>query len=81
MPENLENSAVATELAGDLPDPGIEPESPASQADALSSEPPGKPLQVLLQDKFLEGGMSGSKDELKNLLPNHLPQKLLYQCG
>ena len=28
---------------GDLPDPGIEPGSPASQADALPSEPPGKP--------------------------------------
>ena len=29
---------------GDLPDPGIEPGSPALQADALTSEPPGKPL-------------------------------------
>ena len=29
--------------AGDLPDPGIEPGSPALQADALLSEPPGKP--------------------------------------
>ena len=29
---------------GDLPNPGIEPGSPALQADALSSEPPGKPL-------------------------------------
>ena len=29
---------------GDLPDPGIEPESPALQADALPSEPPGKPV-------------------------------------
>ena len=29
---------------GDLPDPGIEPRSPALQADALTSEPPGKPL-------------------------------------
>ena len=29
---------------GDLPDPGIEPESPALQADFLPSEPPGKPL-------------------------------------
>ena len=29
---------------GDLPDPGIEPRSPALQADALPSEPPGKPL-------------------------------------
>ena len=28
--------------AEDLPDPGIEPESPALQADALPSEPPGK---------------------------------------
>ena len=27
---------------GGLPDPGIEPGSPASQADALPSEPPGK---------------------------------------
>ena len=28
---------------GDLPDTGIEPGSPALQADALPSEPPGKP--------------------------------------
>ena len=27
---------------GDLPDPGIDPGSPALQADALTSEPPGK---------------------------------------
>ena len=27
---------------GDLPDPGIEPGSPALQADALPPEPPGK---------------------------------------
>ena len=31
---------------GDLPNPGIEPGSPALQADALSSEPPGKPVDV-----------------------------------
>ena len=29
---------------GDLPDPGIEPRSPALQADALTSAPPGKPI-------------------------------------
>ena len=29
---------------GDLPDPGIEPGSPALQADALPSEPPGSLL-------------------------------------
>ena len=28
---------------GDLPDPGIEPRSPTLQADAVTSEPPGKP--------------------------------------
>ena len=28
---------------GDLPDPEIEPRSPTLQADALTSEPPGKP--------------------------------------
>ena len=33
---------------GDLPDPGIEPGSPALQADALPSEPPGKPLVLLM---------------------------------
>ena len=31
---------------GDLPDPGIEPRSPELQADALPSEPPGKPLYL-----------------------------------
>ena len=33
---------------GDLPDPGIKPGSPALQADALPSEPPGKPITLLL---------------------------------
>ena len=28
---------------GDLPEPGLEPGSPALQTDALPSEPPGKP--------------------------------------
>ena len=28
---------------GDLPDPGIKPRVPALEADALTSEPPGKP--------------------------------------
>ena len=33
---------------GDLLDPGIEPGSPTLQADALPSEPPGKPSRTLL---------------------------------
>ena len=46
---------VAFPSPGDLPNPGIEPRSPALQADSLPYEPPGKhlPLQglnhVLLQ--------------------------------
>ena len=31
---------------GDRPNPGIEPRSPTLQADALTSEPPGKPIPV-----------------------------------
>ena len=30
---------------GDLPNPGIEPRSPALEADTLTSEPPGKPSE------------------------------------
>ena len=33
---------------GDLPDPGIKPRSPSYQADALTSEPPGKPGKVAM---------------------------------
>ena len=40
---------------GDLPNPGVEPTSPTLQADALTSEPPGKP-------------MAESEEELKSLL-------------
>ena len=36
-------SALLFTSPGDLPDPGIKPRSPALRADALPSEPPGKP--------------------------------------
>ena len=35
-------SGLSFPSSGDLPYPGIEPGSPALQADALPSEPPGK---------------------------------------
>ena len=38
---------------GDLPDPGIKPGSPAFQADALTSEPPGKPWWGFCPSKYL----------------------------
>ena len=37
---------------GDLPDPGIEPGSPALQADALPSEPPGKSQNKIRVSNF-----------------------------
>ena len=37
---------VAISFSRDLPDPGIQPRSPAFQADALTSEPPGKPCNT-----------------------------------
>ena len=47
---------------GDLPNPGIEPGSPALQADSLPSEPPGKPKspRELLDctDNFLPTALS-----------------------
>ena len=38
---------VAIPFSWDLPNPGVEPGSPALQADALSSQPPGKPKRDL----------------------------------
>ena len=35
---------------GDLPDPGIKPESPALQADSLPTEPPGKPSNCMFNN-------------------------------
>ena len=41
---------------GDLPNPGIKPGSPAFQADALTSEPPGKPsTHKMLRECTLRG--------------------------
>ena len=37
---------------GDLPDPEIEPRPPPLEADTLTSEPPGKPNQVILYNLF-----------------------------
>ena len=36
-------SGIPFPSPGDLPNPGIEPRSPTLEADALTSEPPGKP--------------------------------------
>ena len=36
---------------GDLLDPGVEPGSPSLEADALTSEPPGKPQKGIFEQK------------------------------
>ena len=43
-------SGVPFPSPGDLPDPGIEPRSPALEADALTSEPPGKQVVLVVKD-------------------------------
>ena len=40
---------------GDFPNPGIEPRSPALQADALPTEPPGKPKNTWAAYPFSRG--------------------------
>ena len=54
---------------GDLPNPGIEPRSPALQADALPSEPPGK-VTVYRVAK--------SQDRSN---PVHIDARLFVVCG
>ena len=44
-------SGLPFPFPGDLPNPGIEPRSPALQTDALLSEPLGKPKNSNIYDK------------------------------
>ena len=59
-----------------LPDPGIEPGSPALQADALSSEPPGKPAmqKVAMQETRVQS--LGWEDPLEQ----GMAYPLQYSC-
>ena len=59
---------------GDLPNPGIEPRSPTLQADALTSEPPGKPSTQIANVEHNE--ISYSEHNLFKKYyqhPRHLP--------
>ena len=46
---------------GDLPNPGIEPQSPALQADSLSTELPGKLKIVGVNTKNINQPMNSNK--------------------
>ena len=71
---------------GDLPNPGIEPRSPALQADSLPAEPPGKPKNpgvgslALLQRLFLPQE-SGSPAFPRDSLPTELSGKPLVRMA
>ena len=66
MEHRLPGSSVHGILR-DLPDPGIEPGSPAFQADSLQSEPPRKPLLLFsrsllsLEKTLMLGGIGGRR--------------------
>ena len=45
-------SALPFPSPRNIPNPGIELWSPALRADALTSEPPGKPSTIRIQDLF-----------------------------
>ena len=48
---------------GDLPDPGIKPGSPVLQADALPSEPPGKPRKPESKDVLKTNKQTNQNDD------------------
>ena len=65
-----------------FPNPGIEPRSPALQADSLLSEPPGKPIPGLSHDETLIEDLNRlitSKEIefiIKNLPKNKSPDQM-----
>ena len=61
---------------GDLPNPGIEPRSPALQADSLLSEPPGKPKNTGVGSLSLFKGIFPTQEWNWGLLHS---QWILYQ--
>ena len=65
---------------GDLPNPGIEHRSPTLQADALLSEPPGKPQKTRVSCHTLLQGIfptQGPNPHLLCLLPLQMDSLLL----
>ena len=56
-----QNTGVGSTSPGDLPNPGIEPRSPALQADSLPAEPAGKKIYVNLDMELDMEKQTGSK--------------------
>ena len=69
---------------GDLPHPGIEPGSPTLQADALPSEPPGKPMarkrsvyQNVARDSSKGSFPKASVGQVLCVLGSELPREVI----
>ena len=65
---------------GDLPDPGIEPGSPTLQADALLSEPPGKPHYRELECKSRKSRNTWSNRQIWPWSTEWSRQRLIEFC-
>ena len=61
---------------GDLPDPGIDPRSPALQADSLPAEPPGT-LRFSLVARFIHGSVCQAQP---SNAPHHPLPPLVSMC-
>ena len=59
---------VVVPSLGDLPDPGIEPRSPAFQEDSLLSEPPEKPKNTGVDSLSLLQGIFPTQESNQGLL-------------
>ena len=72
---------------GDLPNPGIEPRSPAVQVDCLLSEPPAKPMSTGVQPIPSSGNLPDLGIKLRSpalqadSLPAELPGKPSFKIG
>ena len=65
---------------GDLPNPGIEPRSPALQVDSLPAEPPGKPKNSgVCSLSLLQGIFPTQELNLCLLLCRQILNQLSYQ--
>ena len=71
-------SALPFPFPEDLPNPGIEPRSPALQAHSLLSEPPGKPRNTGVGSLSFLQGIFPTQELNPGLLHG---RRILYQLG
>ena len=65
---------------GDLPNPGIEPRSPSLQANALSSEPPGKTVYTLMPPRCIYPAQTPPLNACCTSLMSPLGHQMVIWC-